>query len=182
MKVYPENKKHDLCVISIENQFLVIFRWTQRSITQRRVITLSPIFFKMVLNWAQGLKKKSHVVSARKNNNRLRNNKKCRGEGGFCPPGSFRVKWTVIDKISRNGPQFHIIITKIIILKYNWSEIDQLPLPYKVYGKDMSEIYFFHFCQLWAVKRLAAFWYIVQEAEQLLPPRAVKRNIWHAFQ
>ena len=25
MKVYPENKKHDLCVISIENQFLVSF-------------------------------------------------------------------------------------------------------------------------------------------------------------
>ena len=23
MKVYPENRKHDLCVISIENQFLV---------------------------------------------------------------------------------------------------------------------------------------------------------------
>ena len=25
MKVYPENKKHDLYVISIENQFLVSF-------------------------------------------------------------------------------------------------------------------------------------------------------------
>ena len=25
VKVYPENKKHDLCVISIENQFLVSF-------------------------------------------------------------------------------------------------------------------------------------------------------------
>ena len=79
MKVYPENKKHDLCVISIENQFWSVFRWTQRSITQRRVITLGPIFKKMVLNWAQGLKKKSHEVSARKNNNRLRYNKKCRG-------------------------------------------------------------------------------------------------------
>ena len=45
----------------------------------------------MVLNRAQGLKKKSHEVSARKNNNRLRYNKKCRG-GGFRPPGSFRVK------------------------------------------------------------------------------------------
>ena len=58
MKVYPENKKHDLCVISIENQFLVSFRWTQRSITQRRVITLGSIVFKMGLNWVQGLKKK----------------------------------------------------------------------------------------------------------------------------
>ena len=38
-----KQKKHDLCVISIENQFLVTFRWTQRSITQRRVITLGPI-------------------------------------------------------------------------------------------------------------------------------------------
>ena len=25
MKVYPEDKKHDLCVISIENKFLVSF-------------------------------------------------------------------------------------------------------------------------------------------------------------
>ena len=25
MKVYPENKKHDLCVISIENQFSISF-------------------------------------------------------------------------------------------------------------------------------------------------------------
>ena len=78
MKVYPENKKkHDLCVISIENQFLVSFSLDQRSITQRHVITLGPIFLKMVLNQAQGLKEKSHEVSARKNNNRLRYNKKC---------------------------------------------------------------------------------------------------------
>ena len=48
----------------MENQF---FRCTQRAITQRRVITLGPIFIKMVLNQAQGLKEKS-------------------------PPGSFRVK------------------------------------------------------------------------------------------
>ena len=45
----------------------------------------------MVLNWAQGLKKKSHEVSARKNNNRLRYNKKCRGGADSAPPGSFRV-------------------------------------------------------------------------------------------
>ena len=64
-----------------------VFRWTQRSITQRRVITLGPIFKKMVLNWAQGLKEKSHEVSEWKNNNQLRYNKKCRGRAG-----SFRVK------------------------------------------------------------------------------------------
>ena len=44
VKVYPENEKHDLCIISIENPFLVSFSLAQRSITQRRVITLGPIF------------------------------------------------------------------------------------------------------------------------------------------
>ena len=39
----------------------------------------------MVLNRAQGLKEKSHEVSVRKNNNRLRYNKIVEG-GGFCPP------------------------------------------------------------------------------------------------
>ena len=93
MKVYPENKKHDLCVISIENQFLVSFLLDpgQRSITQPHVITLGPIFKKMVLNWAQGLKKKSHEVSAWKNNNRLRYNKNVEG-GGFCPPALLGLK------------------------------------------------------------------------------------------
>ena len=38
----------------------------------------------MVLNQAQGLKEKSHEVSARKNNNRLIYNEKCRG--GRIPP------------------------------------------------------------------------------------------------
>ena len=38
--------------------FWSVFRWTQRSITQRHAITLGPIFKKMVLNRAQGLKKK----------------------------------------------------------------------------------------------------------------------------
>ena len=61
-----------------------VFRWTQRSITQRRVIILGPIFKKLVLNRAQGLKEISHEVSARKDNNQLRYNKKCWG-GGFRP-------------------------------------------------------------------------------------------------
>ena len=77
----------------MENKF---FRCTQRAITQRRVITLGPIFIKMVLNRAQGLKEKSQEVSARKNNNRQRYNKKCRRGGRIPPPppppGSFRVK------------------------------------------------------------------------------------------
>ena len=74
----------------MENQF---FRCTQRAITQHRVITLGPIFIKMVLKRAQGLKEKSQEVSARKNNNRQRYNKKWRRGGGrIPPPGSFRVK------------------------------------------------------------------------------------------
>ena len=36
-----------------------VFRCTQRTITQRRIKTLGPIFIKMVLNRAQGLKEKS---------------------------------------------------------------------------------------------------------------------------
>ena len=35
-----------------------VFRCTQRAIMQRHVITLGPIFIKMVLNWEQGLKEK----------------------------------------------------------------------------------------------------------------------------
>ena len=67
----------------MENQF---FRCTQRAITQRRVITLGPIFIKMILNRAQGLKEKSQEVSARKNNNQQRYNKKCRRGADSAPP------------------------------------------------------------------------------------------------
>ena len=67
----------------MENHF---FRCTQRAITQRRVITLGPIFIKMVLNWAQGLKEKSQEVSARKNNNRQRYNKNVEGGADSAPP------------------------------------------------------------------------------------------------
>ena len=81
-----KTENHDLCVISMENQF---FRCTQRAITQHRVITLGPIFIKMVLNRAQGLKKKSQEVSARTNNNRQRYNKKCRRGGRIPPPRLF---------------------------------------------------------------------------------------------
>ena len=63
-----------------------VFRCTQRAITQRRIITLGLIFIKMVLNRAQGLKEKSQEVSAQKNNNRQRYNKKCRRGGRILPP------------------------------------------------------------------------------------------------
>ena len=62
-----------------------VFRCTQRAITQSRVIILGPIFIKMVLNRAQGLKEKSQEVSARKNNNRQRYNKKCRRGADSAP-------------------------------------------------------------------------------------------------
>ena len=68
MKVYPENKKHDLCVISIENQFLVSFSLDPALYyATPRHNPRSDLKKKMVLNWAQGLKKKSHEVSGRKN-------------------------------------------------------------------------------------------------------------------
>ena len=75
-----KTKKHDLCVISIENQFLVSFSFDPALYyATPRHNPRSDLKKKMVLNRAQGLKKKSHEVSVRKNNNRLRYNKKCRG-------------------------------------------------------------------------------------------------------
>ena len=68
--------------------------------------TPCPMFSKMVLNRAQGLNKKSHEVSARKNSNRLRYNKNVEGVR-VPPPGSFRVKkisfviWLLITKLDR---------------------------------------------------------------------------------
>ena len=115
--------------------FWSVFRWTQRSITQRRVITLGPISFKNGLKSSARLegkkwpfissfapfgfphqcflctvhlydiygenklklklKLKSHEVSARKNNNRLRCNKKCRG-GQIPPPALLGLTWAMI--------------------------------------------------------------------------------------
>ena len=59
MKVYLENKTHDLCVISIENQFLVSFSLDPALYyaTPRRN-PRSDFLKKMVLNRAQGLKEK----------------------------------------------------------------------------------------------------------------------------
>ena len=64
--MHKKDKKHDLCVISMENK---VFRCTQRAISQHSVITLGLIFTKMVLKRAQGSKKKSQEVSVRKNFN-----------------------------------------------------------------------------------------------------------------
>ena len=86
MEVHKKDKKHNLCVISMEIKFLRDFALTQRAITQRSVLTLGPIFTKMVLNWAQGLKEKSQEVSVRKNINQRRYNKKCRGGGADSAP------------------------------------------------------------------------------------------------
>ena len=90
-EVYPERQKRQKTWFVCNFNGKSVFRCTQRAITQRCVITLGLIFIKMVLNRAQGLKKKSQEVSARKNNNWQRYNKKCR-RARFCPPGSFRVK------------------------------------------------------------------------------------------
>ena len=70
VEVYPERQKRQKTRLVCNFNGKSVFRCTQRAITQRRVITLGPIFIKMVLNQAQGLKKKSQEVSARKNNNR----------------------------------------------------------------------------------------------------------------
>ena len=80
MKVYPENKKHDLCVISIENQFLVSFSLDTALYYATLHHNRRSDFLKNDLKSSSRLEKKSHEVSARKNNIRLRYNKKCRGE------------------------------------------------------------------------------------------------------
>ena len=82
MERYPERQKTRF-VCNFNGK--TVFRCTQRAITQRRVITLGPIFINMILNQAQGLKEKSQEVSAPKNNNRQRYNKKCR-RGRIPPP------------------------------------------------------------------------------------------------
>ena len=76
MEVYPERQKRQKTWFVCNFNGKSDFRCTQRAITQRRVITLGSIFIKMVLNRGQGLKEKSQEVSARKNNNRQRYNKK----------------------------------------------------------------------------------------------------------
>ena len=132
MKVYPENKKnykkHDLCVISIENQFLVSFSLDPALYyATPRHNPRSDLKKKIVLKWAQGLKKKSHEVSARKNNNRLRYNNKCRrGGGGFRPPGSFRVnaQKTFLKRVcDGTRVQSQIILHKNLLIYMHRNEV-----------------------------------------------------------
>ena len=89
MEVYHDRQKRQKTRFVCNFNGKSIFRCTQRAITQRRVITLSPIFIKMVLNQAQGLKEKNQEVSAWKNNNRQWYNKKCRRGADLPPPPLF---------------------------------------------------------------------------------------------
>ena len=81
MEVYPERQKRQkktrfVCNFNRKSVFrctqrattrrCVVARCTQRATTQRRVITLGPIFIKMVLNRAQGLKEKSQEFQREK--------------------------------------------------------------------------------------------------------------------
>ena len=67
MKVYPENKKHDLCVISIENQLLVSFSLDPALYYATRRHNPRSDFFKSGLKSSARLEgKKIHEVSARK--------------------------------------------------------------------------------------------------------------------
>ena len=89
MKVYPEKKKkkkkkNDLCVISIENQFLVSFSLHPLRFYATLRHNHRFDFVQIIQNWVQGLNKKRHRVSALKNNKWLRYSKKCRG--GRIPP------------------------------------------------------------------------------------------------
>ena len=61
------------------------FSLTQRAVSQRSVITLGPIFIKMVLKWAEGLKEKSQKGSARKNIEQRRYNKNFGGGADSAP-------------------------------------------------------------------------------------------------
>ena len=92
MEVYPERQKRQKTRFVCNFNGKSVFRCTQHAITQRCVITLGSIFIKMVLNRAQCLKKKSQEVSARKNNNRQRYNKKCRRGAVLAPPALLGLK------------------------------------------------------------------------------------------
>ena len=89
MNVYPENKKHDLCVISIENQFLVSFSLDPALYYATPRHNPWSDFFENGLKLSARLEKKKVMkfqVSTRKNNNRLRYNKKCREGADSAPP------------------------------------------------------------------------------------------------
>ena len=93
MEVYPERQKRQKTRFVCNFNGKSVFRCTQRAITQRRVITLGPIFIKMVLNRAQGFKKKVKKFQREKITTGRDITKNVEGGGGAdsAPPGSFRV-------------------------------------------------------------------------------------------
>ena len=84
-----KTKKHDLCVISIENQFLVSFSLDPALYYATPRHNPRFDFFKNGLKSSARLEEKSHEVSARKNNNRLRYNKKMSRGVDSAPPRPF---------------------------------------------------------------------------------------------
>ena len=93
MKVYPENKKHDLCVISIENQFLISFSLDSALYyAMPRHNPRSDFLKKNGLKLSARLKNKVMKFQREKNNYRLRYNKKCRG-GRIPPPALLGLSW-----------------------------------------------------------------------------------------
>ena len=93
MKVYPENKKHDLCVTSIENQFLVSFSLDPALYYATPRHNPRSDVFKNGLKLSARLEEKKVMKFQREKKNRLRYNKKCRGGADS---GSFRVKFEPI--------------------------------------------------------------------------------------
>ena len=105
-----------------------VFRWTHRSITQRRVITLGPFFFNGLKLSARLEEKKSWSFSAKKITTGWDITKNVEGGGADSAPGSFRVKWQSICPPSHSVntgikkkdpiPLFLACITKFILLHY----------------------------------------------------------------
>ena len=125
--MYPENKKHDLCVSSIENQFLVSF-------------SLDPALYyatprhnpRSDFKKKNGLKsssrlegKKSWSFSAKKITTGWDITKKRRG-GGLCPPpGPFRVNNTK----TQQTPQKTIIWNKAMYQLVKFLSVEDLLAP-----------------------------------------------------
>ena len=94
MKVYPENKKRDLCIISIENQFLVSFSLDPALYYATPRHNPRSDFFENGLKLSARLEKKVMKFQREKNNNRLRYNKKCRGGADPPPPALLGLKYS----------------------------------------------------------------------------------------
>ena len=107
-------KKHDLCVISIENQFLVSFSLDPALYYATPRHNPRSDFFKNDLKSSARLEEKSHEDSARKNNNRLRYNKQCRG-GRIPPPALLGLSFELILRLRiRNIGQIMLKMATIL--------------------------------------------------------------------